>query len=68
MKRVIPITEQFQYFLQEVNENFWGRAVPANGVGVEETFGGAVLEGTGPPLRGEGLRAGGRTGISQRVL
>ena len=24
MKRVIPITEQFQYFLQEVNENFWG--------------------------------------------
>src|SRR5438093_3807435 len=24
MKRVIPITEQFQHFLREVNENFWG--------------------------------------------
>ena len=24
MKRVIPITEQFQHFLREVNDNFWG--------------------------------------------
>jgi putative transposase len=24
MKRVIPMTEQFQHFLQEVHENFWG--------------------------------------------
>ena len=24
MKRVIPITEPFQHFLREVNENFWG--------------------------------------------
>jgi hypothetical protein len=33
MKRVIPITQQFQHFLQEINENF-GATLPSDEAGV----------------------------------
>ena len=42
MRKVTPITEQFQHFVQDLKETFLGGRVRQDARAVEEVFGGAV--------------------------
>jgi len=35
MAKIIPITEQFQHFLAEMKESFWGRSLWADAAGMQ---------------------------------
>ena len=68
MKRVIPITEQFQHFLREVNENFWGELYRRTALAWKSLFEELSWKERDRCFRSEGIRAGGRAGMSQWIL
>ncbi len=70
MAKVTRITEQFQHFLAEMKESFWGDLYGQDAAGVEEVFRSRVGAAAGPVQR-LGLvpaAAGARARLSQRLL
>src|SRR5579885_968113 len=69
MRKVTPITEQFEHFVRDLKETFC-RPVWEDAAGLEGVFGGAIPEGAGSLGGGRGLRPRGKeaAGLSQRIL
>ena len=45
MRRLIPITEQFQHYLEGVQESFWGDLYQRTRLAWEKFFGGGIAAG-----------------------
>ena len=69
MAKVIPITEQFQHFVSELKESFWGdlqgQVPPSLAAALEDRDRGRLRDRSGPPLQQGRIRVDDST--AQRV-